>query len=123
MVKGSGIDILGTGRFCHMENKSEFISNFLTPREKKRAQSYFHRDLIYAALFAMKEAILKSLACGLGHGSLWHRVELDTTILPPIFRSLSRLTGEHPAERVHISVACTKDYALSVALAETEGSP
>lgn len=123
MVKGSGIDILATGRFCNMENKSEFISNFLTPKEKKKARSYFPRDSFYTALFTMKEAILKSLGCGLGHGTLWHHVELDTTMLPRISRSLTHLTGEHPAERVHVSVACTKDYALSVALAETEGSP
>ena len=122
MVKGSGIDILATSRFCNLKHKSEFISTFLTPKEKKRARLHFRRDSFYAALFTMKEAILKALGCGLSRGSLWQHVELDTTVLPRISRSLIRLTGEHPVERVHVSVACTKDYALSIALAETEGS-
>jgi holo-[acyl-carrier protein] synthase len=123
MVKGSGIDILATGRFRKLKNKVEFINNVLTPAEKKRSLAYFRRDRFYAALFTLKEAILKSLGCGLGRGSSWHHVELDRKMLPRISRSFIRSVDEQPVEKVHVSVACTKDYALGVALAETEQSP
>ena len=123
MIKGSGIDILAAGRFCNMENKVEFINNILTPKEKKRSLAFFRRDTFYAALFTIKEAILKSLGYGLRHGSLWHHVEVDKRMVPRISRSLIRLAAEQPVEKVHVSVACTKDYALSVALAETAKSP
>jgi holo-[acyl-carrier protein] synthase len=123
MVKGSGIDILATGRFRNLKNKVAFINNVLTPKEKKRSLAYFRRDRFYAAMFAVKEAILKSLGCGLGRGSFWHHVELDQEMLPRISRSFIRLAVEQPVEKVHVSVACTKDYVLSVALAETEKSP
>ena len=123
MVKGSGIDILATGRFCNLKNKEEFINNVLTPIEKKRSLAFFRRDTFYAALFTIKEAILKSLGYGLSHGSFWHHVEVDKRMVPRISRSLIRLAAEQPVERVHVSVACTKGYALSVALAETVKSP
>ena len=123
MLTGSGIDILDANRFRKLENKVEFINNVFTSRERKRSLAYSHRNAFCTALFTLKEAILKSLGCGLKHGSLWHHVELDASMHPRISRSLIGLAGKQPAEKIHVSVACTKDYALSVALAETGESP
>ena len=123
MLKGSGIDILAMARLRNVKNKVELVSNILTLKERRRATGFFRRDAFHAVLFTIKEAILKSLGCGLKHGSLWHQIELDEGMLPSISRSLIRLAAEGPIEKVHVSATCTKDYALSIALAEAEGSP
>jgi holo-[acyl-carrier protein] synthase len=123
MVKGSGIDILLTDRFESLENKSAFIENILTPNEVARSSRYARRNNFYAALFTLKEAILKAFGCGLRHGSFWQRIEIDSNMSLRISRSMFDLAARQPVKRIHVSVACTKDYTLSIALAEAEGSP
>lgn len=113
MLSGSGIDILRTERFRKLRNKSEFVKNVFTPQEVAQASAFFQRDHVYSALFTLKEAILKAIGIGLSHGSPWQQIELDRKLLPTITQALF-----DPTKKVHASVACTKDYTLSVALAE-----
>lgn len=120
MVKGSGIDILATNRFRTLKNKSQFINSILTPKERAQASKYFRRDAFYAALFTLKEAILKAFGCGLRHGFFWQHIEIDQELSPVIYRSLFDSAVEQPTKKVHVSFACTENYTLSIALTETE---
>lgn len=120
MVRGSGIDILATNRFRTLKNKPQFINSILTQKELAQASKYFRRDTFCAALFTLKEAILKAFGCGLHHGSFWQHIEIDQKLSPIISRPLFDSALEQPTKKVHVSFACTKNYTLSIALTETE---
>lgn len=119
MIKAAGIDILATKRFRKLTNEPAFINNIFTKNEIHRASALYCRDRFHSALFTLKEAILKALCCGLGHGSLWHNIEIDGDFSPAISGSLFKLSAARPA-RLHVSATCAREYALSIALAETE---
>lgn len=120
MVKAAGIDILATKRFRKLANEPAFIDNVFTEKEVSRASGFYRRDRFHSILFTLKEAILKALCCGLGHGSFWHDIEIDEDFNPGISGSLFESSAERPV-RLHVSFACAKEYALSIALAETTG--
>jgi len=119
MITGVGIDILAIERFRTLRNKSKFISNVFTEKEIALSSVYSRRDSIYAALFTLKEAVLKVVGCGLRYGTLWQQVEIDHKLRARISGSLIEQTGKQPNEKIHASVACTRNFALSIALKET----
>lgn len=119
MIKAAGIDILAIQRFRKLTNEPAFINNVFTKKEIDRASTHYRRDRFHSVLFTLKEAILKALRCGLSHGSLWHNIEIDSDFNPTISGSLFRLSTARPA-RLHVSSACAREYALSIALAEIE---
>ncbi len=118
MVKGSGIDILLTGRFAALGDKAGFIENVFTPREVSISSGFAQRKNFFPALFSLKEAILKAFGCGLHHGSFWQDIEIANDLSLKISHSMYDRAARPPVKRIHVSVACTKDYALSIALAE-----
>lgn len=120
MISGAGIDILAIERFRTLRNKSRFISSVFTKKEIALSSIYFRRDTVYAALFTLKEAVLKVVGCGLRYGTLWQQVEIDHKLRPRISGSLIEQTRKQPNEKIHASVACARNFALGIVLKETE---
>jgi holo-[acyl-carrier-protein] synthase len=119
MVSGTGIDILATKRFSTLADESDFVLTILTKKEIARSSAFFHHDRYCSVLFTIKEAIFKALRCGLCFGSLWHDIEIDDNLCPRISGSLLELSAKQP-NKLHVSVASAKGYALSIALVEME---
>jgi len=120
MIAGAGIDLLAIERFRILRSKSRFLSSVFTKREIARSLVYFNRDSFYAAHFTLKEAVLKVVRCGLGYGTLWRQVEIDHKLRPRISGSLLERAKIQSNEKIHISVACSRNFALSIALKEKE---
>jgi holo-[acyl-carrier-protein] synthase len=121
MINGIGIDILRTRRFEKLDHKYGFINNVFTKKEVALSSIFFFRDRIYSALFTLKEAILKALGCGLQCGTLWQHIEIDHDLRCRISGPLLSSSAIKKDTRIHASVACTRDFALSIALKETPG--
>ena len=122
MITGAGIDILEIERFRTLRNKSRLINDVFTKGEIALSSTYFRRDSIYAALFTLKEAVLKVVRCGLRCGTLWQQIEIDNALRPRISGTLLELAKKKPNDKIHTSVACARNFALSIALKETESS-
>jgi len=120
MITGAGIDILAVERFRILRSKSRFISSVFTKKEIALSSVYFNRDSFYAVLFTLKEAVLKVVRCGLRYGTLWHQVEIDHKLHPRISGSLLERAKKQLNEKIHTSVACSRNFAVSIALKETE---
>jgi holo-[acyl-carrier-protein] synthase len=120
MMSGIGIDLLAIDRFAKLKNGSEFLGSVFTNRELEQISKCHPFYRIHAALFTIKEAILKALRCGLKRGTFWRDVNIDRDMRPSLKRSLLDLSKRQSIKKIHVSVACTRDYALGITLAETE---
>jgi holo-[acyl-carrier-protein] synthase len=118
MIDGVGIDLLQTKRFAMLKDKSEFARNVFTEKEILQAAKFSRRDRIYATLFTLKEAILKAFGLGLHTGSFWQCIEIGKTLHATLSDPLLELARVNTETKLHVSTACTSEYALSVALAE-----
>ncbi|MBI5477026.1 MAG: holo-ACP synthase [Ignavibacteriales bacterium] len=98
MIKGTGIDIVGIEKFKHAENDKNFLGEILTGQEISLIRDSNNSAAYIAKIFALKEAVMKSLGWGLTYGSYWHDIEvLDDGQI--------KLTGvlKVQAEKMHVS--------------------
>lgn len=119
-MSGIGIDLLAIDRFAKLKNKSEFLRSVFTAGEMEQSSKCHSLYRIHAALFTTKEAILKALHCGLKQGAFWHDINIDRDMRPSLTGSLLDLAERQLVKKIHVSVACTRNYALGITLAETE---
>ncbi|MBN2333037.1 MAG: holo-ACP synthase [Deltaproteobacteria bacterium] len=86
-IKGIGTDIVKISRIDELISRygSRFLGRIFTPGEISYCQAKKAPALHFAARFAAKEALLKSLGTGLSGGISWQDVEV------------SRASGEAPA--------------------------
>jgi holo-[acyl-carrier protein] synthase len=127
MIASTGVDLVEVARVKDMAEKhgDKFLKRVFTPREitycSKRKYKYEH----FAARFAAKEAVMKTLEVGLGSVGL---KEIEV-VRSPRGNVRVRLAGK-ARERadaldisaVLISMSHTRDHAIAVAVAETERS-
>lgn len=117
MVLGIGVDVAAVGRFAAAGEKPELLDQFLTPAERARAPRD-HPDRYYASLFALKEAVLKALGCGLAQGSRWRDIEVSAGMTPALSGFLKDLAARQGVSRLTSSVSRTGDHAVAWAVAE-----
>ena len=120
MIEGLGIDILTNERLETLENKTEFTENVFTPEELEFTRLLPYRDRAYALYFSVKEAVLKALGCGLQFGSFWRDVEIDNYSHVKTHGNVRDFAAKKSIKKIHTTSACTKKYALSVVLLESE---
>ncbi|MDD2890879.1 MAG: holo-ACP synthase [bacterium] len=118
MIIGTGIDIVEIKRFQKLNNKNDFVRQFLTENEITTVTGKYLKDEFYAMFFATKEAILKALGCGLEYGSYWHNIEINKQGKAVLSGFVKKFAKEKSAADIHISYAYSNEYAMAVAVVE-----
>ncbi|MBI4383028.1 MAG: holo-ACP synthase [Nitrospinae bacterium] len=126
MIYGAGIDIIEIGRIKKsLERYSgRFEERVFTPGEIAYCRSKADPGMHFAARFAVKEAVLKSLGSGLSGGIAWKDIEVINH--PETGRPFLRLSGKGKdlfdalkLKGIHISISHDKTYAIAQAIAES----
>jgi holo-[acyl-carrier protein] synthase len=117
MVFGIGADIVAVERFKKLKDKEEFLAQFLLPEELSQAPKT-NRDRFYASRFAVKEAVLKALGCGLSRGSFWHDIRVSKNLKVSLTGPLSELLPTGCGNVIHASVSATGDFAAASVIIE-----
>ena len=123
MITGIGNDITECARIRAAAEKhgQAFLDHLLTPREQaesRNAVSY------YAGRWAAKEALSKALGCGIGAGCAFTDIEiLDNAAGRPedMLSGAAQKTADRiGAARIHVSISHEREYAVAMAILETE---
>ncbi len=126
MIYGTGIDIIEIGRIEKSLEKysGKFEEKIFTSKEIAYCRSKAHPARHFAARFAVKEAVLKSLGTGMTGGISWK----DLEILNEEYSGRPFLTitgrGKEIFDRlqlkaIHISISHDNRYAVAQAIAES----
>lgn len=124
MIHGTGVDIIEIARIQKSIQKysGKFEERVFTTREidycRSKAEPFKH----FAARFAAKEAILKSMGTGMADGITWKDMEI---LNQESGRPVLSLTGRGKdvfnslnLKNIHISMTHDKQYAVAQAIAE-----
>jgi holo-[acyl-carrier protein] synthase len=117
MVFGVGADIVAVERFKKLKDKEEFLAQVFSEEELSRAPKA-NRDLFYASLFAVKEAVLKALGCGLSRGSFWRDIRVSKDLQVSLSGPLLELLPAGCGHAIHASVSGTGDFAVASVIIE-----
>lgn len=118
MVQGTGVDIVEIDRFRNLSDEQEFIKQLLTETEIRSTPRGMNQGLHYATLFAIKEALLKALGCGLHDGSFWHDVEVDENGAPRLSGRLEALARRRSVSAIHSSQSSSEQCVVAFVLLE-----
>ncbi len=124
MIHGTGVDIIEISRIKHSIQKysGKFEERVFTSKEIDYCRSKADPSKHFAARFAAKEAVLKSLGTGMAQGITWKDMEiLNRESGQPVLNLTGR--GRHIFDAlnlkdIHISITHDKSYALAQAIAE-----
>lgn len=124
MIHGTGVDLVEISRIKNSIQKysGKFEERVFTPKEidycRSKAEPFKH----FAARFAAKEAVLKSLGTGMAEGISWKDMEI---LNQESGRPVLNLSGKGRAifnslnlRDIHISITHDKQYAVAQAIAE-----
>ncbi|MCZ6512380.1 MAG: holo-ACP synthase [Nitrospinae bacterium] len=126
MIHGTGLDIIKISRIKHSMQKysGKFEERVFTSKEIDYCRSKADPSKHFAARFAAKEAVLKSLGTGMAQGITWKDMEiLNRESGQPVLKLTGR--GRHIFDAlnlkdIHISITHDKSYALAQAIAEMD---
>ncbi len=118
MIKGVGIDLVEISRFQSQEDLDHFLDQILSENEFVSLRENPRKSIIAAKIFAIKEAILKALGCGLHLGFYWREIELTEEYTPHLHGFLSRLAEEKAVSRIHISHSFSNFFSAAVVVLE-----
>jgi holo-[acyl-carrier protein] synthase len=122
-ILGLGSDLCAVARLERelAEPARGFLAQVFLPAEVARAKARRHPARELAACFAVKEAVIKSLARAGGQGTFWRDIEVGddgrgcpVAILRGRLHALARGAG---VRRIHVSSAHDRDYATACAIA------
>jgi len=117
MVLGIGADIVAVERFKKLKDKEGFLAQFLSSEELSHAPKG-SRDLYYASRFAVKEAALKALGCGLSRGSFWHDIQVSKDIRVSLSGRLLKFLPAGGGHFIHASVSEAGEFAVAYVIIE-----
>jgi holo-[acyl-carrier protein] synthase len=118
MIKGIGIDIVEVKRFEGIKNNTEFIDQILTKPEKIIFSRCRSAAVHLAKVFAIKEAVMKSLGIGLHFGTFWHDVEVSERWEIAINCNLKLFAAKLKYSKVYSSFSQSKNYVTALILME-----
>ena len=119
MITGVGTDVVEIDRFRNLKRRAQFLDQIFTRTEINNAPSGPSQDTFYATLFAMKEALLKALGCGLTEGSLWREIQINKDWIPHLSGVLRRKAEERSAGKIHVSHSHSENNAVAFVLIES----
>ncbi|MCK4385327.1 MAG: holo-ACP synthase [candidate division Zixibacteria bacterium] len=119
MVDSLGIDIVEVKRVKKLMEKwgDRFLHRVFTPWEIAYCKSKSFPEQSFAARFAAKEAILKTIGTGLSGGIRWTSMEIvnDKNGRPGV-KLGKRIKDKIKNKRILISMSHTKEYAVAQAI-------
>jgi holo-[acyl-carrier protein] synthase len=124
MIIGIGVDICNVERLAQLRRKygARFLDRVFTPVEQERCGNGPACDERYAARFAAKEAFMKAIGTGWGHGLTFLDIEVATE---DTGRPVLTVTGEARqiadragVSRIHISLSHERDSAVAFVVLE-----
>jgi len=122
-IVGMGTEIVECLRIRRMIEKhgEQFLRHAFTDAEIRRCQGNRHSTESFAALWAAKEAVLKSLGLGGRKGIAWAEIEVDlTTDEAPevtIAGGCAEVMRERRIDQVLLTTSYCRAYATAYALA------
>jgi len=121
-ILGLGCDLCAVARLERELAAPErgFLTSVFLPSEMTRAKAYPDPALRLAAVFAAKEAVIKSLARAGGRGTFWQEIEIgDDGRGGPVATLRGRLLAlaqELGVRRILVSSAHDRDHATACAI-------
>ncbi|QPJ65453.1 MAG: holo-[acyl-carrier-protein] synthase [Candidatus Nitrohelix vancouverensis] len=124
MIFGTGVDLVEISRIERSLEKylEKFETRLFTQTEIDYCRSKAGSAKHFAARFAVKEAVLKSMGVGMDHGIAWTDIE---TLNEESGRPYLQLHGKGRAlfdelelRAIHISISHTQEHAIAYAVAE-----
>ena len=119
MITGVGTDIVEIDRFRNLNRRTDFLRQVFTIGEIQGAAELPAQDTFFATLFAIKEALLKALGCGLQKGSLWTEIHITQDWKPELSGLLARLAEEQSVSNIHVAHSHSDKSAVAFVLLET----
>jgi holo-[acyl-carrier protein] synthase len=119
MIQGIGIDLVEIERFKNVKDKDDFLQQILAEKEIRDIPEGKSRDIFSATMFAVKEAILKALGCGLHYGSFWHDIEVSPELKPSLHGFVGKLANEQSISKIHITKSRSKKYLVTFVILES----
>ena len=124
MIHGTGVDIIEIARIRSSIEKysGKFEERVFTSKEINYCRSKPDPFKHFAARFAAKEAVLKSLGTGMAHGIGWKDMEiLNQESGKPVLTLSGKgldIFNSLNLRNIHISMTHDRQYALAQAVAE-----
>lgn len=126
-VSGVGVDIVAIARMEKILKRSpRFVEKVFWEQERAYCESKAKPAAHYAARWAAREAVLKSLGLGFGKGISYKDVEVLK--LPKkrpeliLHGELKNYVEKHKIVAIHISLSHTAEHAVANAVSMTEHS-
>lgn len=116
MIRGIGIDIADIGRFRVSGDRRGLADQILTPGEIARMERRGADPSAIALLFAVKEALVKALGCGMTEGWRWRDAEVGADLSVTLTGRLADLAAERSVGDVRVSASVYGDHALAIVL-------
>jgi holo-[acyl-carrier protein] synthase len=123
MIKGLGVDTVEIPAFQRALNRwgQRFLKRMFTPQEIRGASGRKDKIPYFAARFAAKEAVLKSLGTGLVSGMRWHDIETkkrgDGGVEIVVHGGVKREARVRRIRRFYLSLAHCRGFALAFVVA------
>ena len=124
MIFGTGLDIIEIDRIKKSlaKHSPRFENKIFTDREINYCQSQADQAKHFAARFAVKEAVSKSLGTGITHDIGFKDIEVvNQSSGKPIVKMVGRgkiLFKKMNLKSIHISISHDRHYAIAHAIAE-----
>jgi holo-[acyl-carrier protein] synthase len=119
MIEGTGIDIIDLERLQKVITRQRrFPERILTDGELRIYETLNERRRIefLSGRFAAKEAYAKAKGCGIGRQLSWKDIEISNG------EGGRPTIKEKSAERLHLSISHTKEYAIAQVIIESSSS-
>jgi holo-[acyl-carrier protein] synthase len=119
MITGVGTDVIDINRFRNLAQREDFLEQVFTHSEIQNASEHPAQETRFATLFAIKEALLKALGCGLEEGSRWREIQIAPDWTPRLSGLLGRLAHDRSITSIHVAHSHSDSSAVAFVLLET----
>jgi holo-[acyl-carrier protein] synthase len=124
MIYGIGTDIIEVDRIAaKLEKGKGFRDLIFTPQEVAYCERQGYPAQHYAARFAAKEAFLKAMGTGWGHGKIhFNEIEIvNNEAGKPLLQLIGNATASYSElqiKQIHVSLSHVKATAVAMVLIE-----